>query len=97
MSGGHDLRQTLAELQAELRALEEGRGSEGDLPPDARRALRDAARDIERALGEDDGDEFDLESLRVRLSEAIERFEESHPTLTSVVGRVVTALSDLGI
>jgi len=32
-----------------------------------------------------------------RLSEAMEQFEESHPSLTEAVGRLAAALSNLGI
>lgn len=109
MKGGGSLGETLAELQEELRVLEarRARGEGVDLPDEAREALRDAAREIERALGESrargNGGApavpalADADSLRRRLQEAIGRFEESHPTLTAVVGRVIDALSDLGI
>jgi Domain of unknown function (DUF4404) len=109
MRGGGSLRETLAELHEELRLLEaqRARGEGVELPADARDSLREAAREIERALGalqergnggagEARGAE-DADSLRRRLQEAIGRFEESHPTLTAVVGRVIDALSDLGI
>lgn len=93
MASQESLKETLAELRAELRQLEAS-GVEGDaLPEDARDALRDAAREIEQALEGDGADD----SLSARLQEAIERFEGSHPTLTGIVGRVVDALSDLGI
>jgi hypothetical protein len=37
------------------------------------------------------------ESLRERFDEAARQFEESHPTLTAVVGRVADSLANLGI
>jgi hypothetical protein len=94
VDGPNTLRETLAELQRELRALETESAGPEALGDEAREALREAAREIERALG---GRPADGESLRRRLAEAIERFEGSHPTLTGVVGRVVDALSELGI
>ncbi|MBW2373943.1 MAG: DUF4404 family protein, partial [Deltaproteobacteria bacterium] len=36
-------------------------------------------------------------SLADRLSELAQGFEESHPTLSETVGRVVDALANLGI
>ena len=37
------------------------------------------------------------ETLIDRLNEATRHFEESHPTLTSMVGRVADSLANLGI
>jgi chromosome segregation ATPase len=37
------------------------------------------------------------ESLVDRLNEAKRQFEESHPTLTAMVGRIADSLSSLGI
>jgi len=54
--------------------------------------------DIRAAIeegGEETSDEN--ESLLERLNEATRHFEESHPTLTAMVGRVAESLSNLGI
>ena len=52
-----------------------------------------------RAAVEDSEDEGsgEHESLLERLNEATRHFEESHPTLTAMVGRVAESLSNLGI
>jgi uncharacterized membrane protein len=82
------LHQILDELRAALEAAPEI-GDEG------RNALRDAADDIRAALDEPDAERSG--SLSDQLSQALERFEESHPQLTSIVGRVADALADIGI
>jgi len=56
---------------------------------------RAAADDIRAALDEPDAERSG--SLSDQLSQALERFEESHPQLTSIVGRVADALADIGI
>ncbi len=84
---------SVTEILAELHeALE----ASGDLAKDVREELREAAEDIRQAL--DPADERELTiSLRDRLSGALENFEESHPRLTGIVGRIADALSDMGI
>jgi hypothetical protein len=68
----------------------------GEIGEEARANLREAADDIRRALA--DAPEAPVESsLTDRLRATIEDFEESHPRLTAVVGRLADALSDLGI
>ncbi|MBW2383712.1 MAG: DUF4404 family protein, partial [Deltaproteobacteria bacterium] len=53
------------------------------------------ADDIRAALDEPDAERSG--SLSDQLSQALERFEESHPQLTAIVGRVADALADIGI
>ena len=60
-------------------------------------ALRGALRDIEELLDSGGGAGADHESLLVRLREAEERFEMTHPNFASAVRSVTDALSKLGI
>lgn len=65
---------------------------------DARERLTGLLDEIQTALegaGEasDDGDE----TLVDRLNDVTRQFEESHPTLTAMVGRIAESLSNLGI
>jgi DNA anti-recombination protein RmuC len=66
-----------------------------EIGEEGREALRQATSKIEAAL--DEPSEERLESLREQLNGAVERFEQSHPQLTAIVGRIADALSDLGI
>jgi hypothetical protein len=83
----------LTEILAELHeALE----ASGDLGKEVREELQEAVEDIRRAL--DPAHDSELSSsLGKRLTAALEDFEESHPRLTAIVGRVADALSDIGI
>lgn len=94
-----ELRKTLAHLHEQLE-------NEGPVAPETRTLLQAAMLEItetlERASGESttaapaagsDGDP----SLLDRLSQMAEEFEESHPEISAAVGRVATALSNLGI
>ncbi len=66
-----------------------------EIGSEEREALRLAARDIRGALGRAPAE--GESSLSEQLRDAVERFEDSHPKLTQVVGRVADALSDIGI
>ncbi len=83
---------SLAEILDELHAALEEAPEVGE---EGREALRRAAADIREAL-EQPG-EGDAGSLGEQLSAALERFEVAHPQLTSLVGKIADALSDLGI
>ncbi len=88
-----NLQEVLAELHGTLQ------GSE-DLDQESRAALASAVDEIRSVLDqeEDGNQEGDLMgALGQTLKEALERFEERHPQLTGVVGRVADALADLGI
>ncbi len=82
------LREILQELHRALEASPEV-GQKG------RDALRQAAEDIQAAL--DSPTTERSSGLSDQLSQALERFEGSHPRLTQLVGRLADALSDLGI
>ena len=85
------LRERIQELLGELDQVEiddsEARARLESVLADIRSAVDDSAAE------ERDGDE----SLLERFNEAARHFEESHPTLTSLVGRVAESLSNLGI
>jgi chromosome segregation ATPase len=85
------LRARIQELLGELEQVEE-------IDQEARNRLANVLHDIREAVadsGEDAPDEN--ESLLERLNEATRHFEESHPTLTAMVGRIADSLSNLGI
>jgi hypothetical protein len=86
-----DLRRRLAELHAELERAE-------SLDPESRAALEVVMRDIQAALARSGAARpREPASLAERLRDAGLHFEESHPTLTATLGRVVDALAALGI
>jgi hypothetical protein len=85
---------SLTEILKDLHEVIEASGD--DLADEVRAELRETVEEIRQAL--DPSEEAELTvSLRERLSRVLESFEESHPRLTEVVGRVADALSDLGI
>lgn len=85
-----DLREQLAALHAAL-------GDDGEsVGPEARELLRAVMDDIQRVLDVEEGDE-QPEGLVDRLRDAVEDFEESHPTLAEAAGRVIDALARMGI
>ncbi len=87
------LRDTLEELEAELHAS-------GPLDPELRerleRAIGEARKALARAEHEHPGPD-EHHSLVDHLTDNMRRFEAEHPKLSLAVGRVVDALSNLGI
>ena len=85
------LRERIQELLGELDQVEAA-------DPDARDRLAAVVEEIRSAVenSDEDGSKAD-DSLLERLNEATRHFEESHPTLTAMVGRVAESLSNLGI
>jgi hypothetical protein len=88
------------QLRAELSHLHEEleRASSVDAP--SRELLETLSGDIERLLDTSarrDAADSSHESLSERLGEAVRHFEESHPALSVAVGRIATALSNMGI
>ena len=65
--------------------------------PAARDRLAQVLHDIRTMVAESELESGEHESLRERFDEAARQFEESHPTLTAVVGRVADSLANLGI
>ncbi len=84
------LRNLIAELESELQQLEE-------TDDEAKSLLRDASREIEEALQENAPEGLETHSLIDRLKSSTEDFEATHPTISSVVGRLVDALGQMGI
>ena len=86
-----ELRRRLAELHAELERVPA-------VDAEARAALEQVMREIREVLARSEGAPPREEaSLAERLRDAGRHFEESHPTLTATLGRVVDALAALGI
>jgi hypothetical protein len=65
--------------------------------PVRRDRLAHVLHDIRSMVAESESQSDEHETLRERFDEAARQFEESHPTLTAVVGRVADALANLGI
>ena len=61
-----------------------------------RELLRALNADIDELLERSEGDQSD-DSLLERLQESIDHFEVTHPTLTSALSHIMTALSNAGI
>ena len=80
------LREDLEKLR---RQLHEGPELDGE----TRELLAGLAEEIEEAIERSGGEH----TLGERLRAATERFEESHPSLTAVVGRLADMLSNVGI
>lgn len=84
-----DLRDAIQELHAALEAKD-------DLDATERNDLTAAIDDIRAALT-DDTTSSQPDTLGSRFRTAIERFEDRHPDLTKIMGRVADALSEMGI
>ncbi|MEX0866147.1 MAG: DUF4404 family protein [Pirellulales bacterium] len=87
------LEEALATLHAELRQLDH-------VDPEVERELQTALADIEVALGnrsEEEASDEESPPVQDRLTDAMRHFEESHPTLSGVIGSVIDTLSRMGI
>lgn len=94
----HHLKETLTELHRELATSQAGVDSE------TKTLLRQLAADIDRICDIEPPAEADHEAIPVekeglldQLLNLTEEFEETHPKLADVIGRVATALSRIGI
>ena len=65
------------------------------LDEEGRNLLLSLDKEIERLTDDETSDTPD--SVLEQLQEAIERFEESHPTLTLTLSQMMTVLSNAGI
>ena len=81
----HELEELLGKLHAELESMESV--DEKDM-----QLLRGIEKDISELMQRADRD-----SVSQRLREAIEQFEVSHPTLTDMLSKISTILSNAGI
>lgn len=84
------LREDLVRLQQELER-------HPSVDAEARELVAEIARDVESLLERSERSSEDQESLVDRLRSTATDFEESHPSLTAVVGRIADALAALGI
>lgn len=80
-----ELRRTLKELHRELAEV-------GEVDADLERLLSEIRTDIENVM-----DRPDPDSLSQRLSEAVGRFEVSHPRLAGAMGAVLDQLARIGV
>lgn len=87
------LEEALAVLHAELQQLDR-------VDPEVEQDLRTAMADIEVALGKRSAEEASSDEsppVHDRLAEVMRHYEESHPTLSGVIGSVIDTLSRMGI
>jgi predicted component of type VI protein secretion system len=84
------------QLRAQLASLHQALADADSVGPEARELLQAVMRDIQRLLDVEERQE-EPEGLVDRLREAVEDFEESHPTLSEAAGRVIDALARMGI
>lgn len=87
------------QLQDALKALHQELDSGDSLGADDRRALLEAAQEIQDALEQNEvGSEApEAGSLSSRVSALIEDFEATHPRFAEILGSVSEALANLGI
>ncbi len=85
------LREHLEELQSEL-------ADAATLDEESRRLIDSVLSDVQELLDRTEPTTADEpHGLVERLRDATRQFEESHPTLSAAVGRVMDTLSNLGI
>jgi hypothetical protein len=85
-----NLRSTLEELQEELHAIEH-------LDPQTREMLAGTKVELEAALERDDPESIEKESMVERLEDVGRDFDQSHPTLSRIVGNLIDVLGQMGI
>ena len=87
----YQLHETLQQLHEELEETPK-------VDDNVRELLRSVMQDIQRLLDEEGGPStLHHRSLIGRLEEATTHFEASYPNLTAAAGRVIEALSSMGI
>lgn len=87
------LRQTLDKLHAELESV-------AVVDPEVRALLEDAVQEIHDTLdegGDDAEPAAEEKSVAERLGEAARHFEDSHPTVSMTLGRIIDILGQMGI
>lgn len=84
------LKSTVAELEHELRSIDRVDG-------ETRAVLEQAVLDILATLHTAAPGERAPQSLLDRLQSAAQEFEESHPTVTGILSRLVDGLGQMGI
>lgn len=89
--GENELNESLRKLRAELESIE----PEDDLARDNLKRLDGEIHRILQTSG--DGPPDHGHGLRESLENSMVYYQASHPTLTALMGRVLKALSDMGI
>ncbi|MDH3719224.1 MAG: DUF4404 family protein [Planctomycetota bacterium] len=84
------LRSTIQQLHAELESIEQ-------VDEDVQQLLQTAVDDIHQALQQDAESTEESSQISGRLSEAAQHFEDSHPTLSGIIGSLIDTLSRMGI
>ncbi len=88
------LQATIDQLHQELAALDE-------VDEQAQQLLESAVADIhaklEQPSTEDDAETDESASIAGRLGAAARHYEDSHPTLSGIIGSIIDALSRMGI
>ena len=84
------LRDTVVELEQELLVSE-------SVDPAMRARIQATLAEIRTLLHDGEPSTATTASLSERLSKAVEEFEESHPTLVTMIGRLADGLSQIGI
>lgn len=85
------LEQSLQQMRTELERAQ-------TLNVSVRQDLLSIVEDIESAIRDSDElRQVQGQPLRERLKDSVRRFEESHPTLTMIVGQVLDDLGRMGI
>jgi hypothetical protein len=86
-----ELHEKLEELHDELQQID-------SVDSDDRATLQKLMGDIQELLEQEDDNATDrYRGLTEGLTDAIARFEASHPTSTMLMGRVIDALAKMGI
>jgi hypothetical protein len=85
-------------LHDAMRDLHKALGTMQDLDESDRDELTAAIAEIRATLDSTEQDLADSDgTIRGRLVAAVERFEDRHPKLTQLVGRLADSLSELGV
>lgn len=84
------IKSTVAELEDELRSIDRVDG-------ETRAVLEQAVLDILAALDTAAPGERPPQSLLDRLQAAAQEFEESHPTVTGILSRLIDGMGQMGI
>ncbi len=93
-----EIRDLLARLKQQVESID-------DVDPQIRQTLDSAIEEIQQTLdkagAESASETTDQEEpgdpIGQRLSEAVDHFDESHPTLASIIGGLIDALGRMGI
>ena len=88
------------ELKRTLESLHKELSRSAEVDPEVRKLLTDVAGDIEQALQQEPAEstsEGEESGLIDRVNDLGTHFEEHHPKLAQIIGRIADGLSQLGI